>query len=243
VEGAIPTDSSSELGDPVSRLGERIKGVIFDMDGTIVSSELDFDRIRAEARVPAGVPILEFIAGGASEDVLRVLLEHEDRAARQCSLQPGALQVLSSLRGQGVKLALFTRNSRDSVRLVLERLGLEFDCWVAREDAQPKPSPEPVLKIAATLGLLPEQLLVVGDYVFDIESGRAAGAVTALLKTNKHAVPTPPPDLVLEELADLLHWFPATGAERPGRTGCRQVAGARPKRSPAPSRHTEKEAE
>ena len=98
-------------------------------------------------------------------------------------------------------------------------------------------------KIAAALGLMPEQLLVVGDYVFDIESGRAAGAVTALLKTNKHAVPMPPPDLVLEELVDLLHWFPGAGEGCHGRMGRGQVAGARLKRSPAPSPQTKKEAE
>ena len=188
------------------RLCRTVRGVVFDMDGTLVISGLDFERIRAEANIPDGLPILEFIesaSDAAREKALRVLLAHEGRAARSCSLRPGALHVLGSLRELGMKLALLTRNSRDSVRVVLERFGLEFDFWIAREDAAPKPSPEPVLKTAAGLGLSPAELLVVGDYIFDIEAGRAAGAATALLRQDGRPVPDPPPDLVLEDLAEL----------------------------------------
>ena len=202
------------------QLWAAVKGIVFDMDGTLVTSRLDFQKIRAEAGVPEGVPILEFIdtASGAERDrALQVLLYHENRAAWRCSLQPGALPVLQSLREQGMKLALLTRNSRDSVRIILERFGLEFDFWIAREDAPPKPSPEPVLRAAAALGLKPEQLLVVGDYVFDVEAGRAAGTFTALLKTNKHTDPAPQPDLIIEEIADLLHYFPAPAASERSR--------------------------
>ena len=204
----------------VEQMASAVKGVVFDMDGTLVSSHLDFDKIRAEARVPEGVPILEFIDSAAEaerERAVRVLVEHESRAARECSLHPGAREVLSSLRGIGMKLALLTRNSGDSVRLVLERFGLEFDCWVAREDAAPKPSPEPVRRLAAELGLRPEQLLVVGDYIFDIEAGRAAGAFTAFLRTNKHVDPLPSADLVLDELTDLLRHFPVWGPREPAK--------------------------
>jgi HAD superfamily hydrolase (TIGR01509 family) len=189
-----------------------VRAVVFDLDGTLVTSELDFDRIRAEAGVPAGIPVLEFIdsaQGTARDRALAVLLEHEDRAARQCALLPGAQQTLERLRSLGLKLALLTRNSRVSVQHVLSRFGIQFDCWVAREDARPKPSPEPVLKIAAALGLRPDELLVVGDYVFDVEAGRAAGARTALVHTNKKVTSLPQADLILKELAELLDHFPA----------------------------------
>ena len=189
-----------------------IEAVVFDLDGTLVTSELDFDRIRAEAGVPAGVPVLEFIdstRGPERERALEVLLEHESRAARQCDLLPGARLVLERLRRRGLRLALLTRNSRASVEQVVARFGFEFDCRVAREDAKPKPSPEPVLRIAAALDLRPNQLLVVGDYIFDVEAGRAAGARTALLRTNKKLPASPQADLILEDLTGLLDYLPA----------------------------------
>jgi len=192
-----------------------VKAVVFDLDGTLVTSELDFSRIRAEADVPDGMPVLEYLDSAeapARERALRVLLAHESRAAQRCELRPGAELVLERLRSLGVRLALLTRNSRCTVQKVLARFGIEFDCCVAREDARPKPSPEPVLKIAGALGLEPQQLLVVGDYVFDIEAGRAAGARTALLRTQKAPPAHPPPDLVLDELTDLLDYFPEPGA-------------------------------
>ncbi len=197
-------------------ISESVKGVVFDLDGTLVTSELDFTRLRAEADVPEGITVLEFLdrADGPQRDkALRVLRAHERRAAEQCALLPAAKRVLEELRGRGLKLALLTRNSRASVEHVLERFGIELDFCVAREDAKPKPSPEPVLKIAAALGLHPGELLVVGDYTFDIEAGRAAGARTALLRTDRELPSAPPADLVLEDLTELLDYFPTPEAK------------------------------
>lgn len=181
------------------------------MDGTLVISLLDFNRIRAEAGVPEGMPVLEFLQVASPEHKLRaqaVLREHELRAARQCQLRPGAVELLLELRARGLKLALLTRNSRDSVELVLKRFCLEFDCTVAREDARPKPHPEPILKIAEALALDPSELLVVGDYIFDVQCGQRAGALTALLRTGAQYMLTPPADIVVDDLLELLDHVP-----------------------------------
>jgi len=67
-------------------------------------------------------------------------------------------------------------------------------------------SPEPVRHIAATLGVDARETLVVGDYRFDVDAGRAAGATTVYLShgSNPDDVEA---DLVIEgmtELVDLL---------------------------------------
>jgi phosphoglycolate phosphatase-like HAD superfamily hydrolase len=46
-----------------------------------------------------------------------------------------------------------------------------------------------VHRAAELLGVAPGEMLVVGDYVFDIEAGRAAGASTALLTNGSAASP------------------------------------------------------
>ena len=95
------------------------------------------------------------------------------------------------------------------MRTVLDRFGLRFDCWLSREHAEPKPSPQPVLKIAELLGLTPAELLVVGDYLFDVQSGRAAGSPTAFVKNHRGIEPPDEADVVIENLLDLLEMVPA----------------------------------
>jgi HAD superfamily hydrolase (TIGR01509 family) len=188
-----------------------LRGVVLDMDGTLTESALDFGLIRRECGLAVGEPILEYMESAPAPERLRVqvvLERHEARAARRCALREGAREVIDELRRRGVRTALLTRNSARSVRTVVRRFGLQFDCCVSRDDGAPKPSPEPVLRIASRLGLRPSELLVVGDYVFDVQAGRAAGATTALLKVRKGPPPPPDPHIVLHHLSELLDLFP-----------------------------------
>ncbi len=188
-----------------------MRGVVFDMDGTLTESNLDFDLIRRECAVPEGEPILEHMESATPAERSRmaaVLEAHEARAADQCALRQGAREVVEELRRRGLRTALLTRNSARSVRTVLRRFGLRFECCVSRDDGRPKPAAEPVLRIARELALAPAELLVVGDYVFDVQAGRAAGAATALLNVGRRALPPPEPDIMLHDLSELLDLFP-----------------------------------
>jgi len=158
--------------------------VIFDLDGTITRPYLDFAAIRAEASLDASQPILEQMEklnADRRAEVQAVLERHEEEAARNSELHDGAKEVLSALHRRGVVLALLTRNSRRSVQIVLKKHRLAFDFIRTREDGALKPSAEPVRAICAALDVTPEQTLMVGDYLFDIQAGAAAGTATALM--------------------------------------------------------------
>jgi phosphoglycolate phosphatase-like HAD superfamily hydrolase len=103
------------------------------------------------------------------------------------------------------------------VEIVLERLGLRFDAVVTREDAPPKPAPDPVLLACRRIGLQPSQTLFVGDFEFDMLAGRRAGTGTVLLRgatqpSSEHA------DLSVDSLADLRRALegPASGCGTSG---------------------------
>jgi HAD superfamily hydrolase (TIGR01509 family) len=161
-----------------------IRGVIFDLDGTLVDSGLDFHAIRHEMGLPFGVPILEALAeidpGPRLDGCLRILDRHECAGAARATLMPGARELLDRLSSRGVPTGVFTRNNRASTAHVLERLGLRFDCVLTREDGPPKPDPRGLLRICSIWRMPVADVIFVGDYLHDINCGRAAGMRTML---------------------------------------------------------------
>ncbi len=100
-----------------------LRCVIFDLDNTIVDSDLDFAAIRAE--IGTDEPILEYRAAAGEAEQRRVdeiLDRHERRAAATCGLCDGrGRDARVSSAARGIRTALLTRNSRQSVNTVLAR--------------------------------------------------------------------------------------------------------------------------
>lgn len=159
-----------------------IQGIIFDMDGTLTVPILDFKRIRQELGVTDRDADLVEVINRRSEPEQReawaVIERHEEEAVANCCFQPDLDPVLNRFASAGIRLAVITRNTRRSADIVLGRLSVRFDPILTREFPFLKPSPEPVRHILTQWRLEPRNVLMVGDYVHDIESGRAAGVYT-----------------------------------------------------------------
>ena len=156
--------------------------VIFDMDGTLTLPAIDFGRLRAEIGIESGT-ILEALETMTDHERARaheIIEVHERIAARDSELQDSVHEVLEFLRADGIRTAIATRNSRPSVRTVLDKHQLHVDHIHTREDGPVKPSPQPVLDVCKYFHIAPESSWMVGDYVYDIQSGNAAGATTVL---------------------------------------------------------------
>ncbi len=196
-----------------------IRGIIFDLDGTLVDSGLDFEQMRREMGLPAGMPILEGIKGLPEPEVKRsrrILHEHEWAGCERATLLPGVAELLSSLRKGDLRIGIVTRNSRDVSLATLSRLGVTFDELLTRDDGPIKPDPWPVAEICRRWNMPPAQVVMIGDFRFDVESGRAAGTRTVLLAgVDPAGYPNEEgADLVLSSLSqwrELLAWL---GIER-----------------------------
>ena len=188
-----------------------LRGVIFDLDGTLVDSRLDFEVIRREMGLPAGVPILEAVAqteSAAERDRLQAILHrHELAGAEQATLFDGVPEFLQWLEAQGLPRAVLTRNSRASTDIVLARLGLQFDRVLTREGAPPKPDPAGLLVISRAWNIRPAELLFCGDYLFDLEAGSRAGMVTALFAPDELPSFADQADFVLKSFYDAAAWI------------------------------------
>ena len=178
-----------------------IKGVIFDLDGTIV----DRDRLVVHCTLEAAERLLgkalnqNQISWGLHEtDTIRKLAlqaseDHSDRALhiykrclhanlRMIEVFPGIRDLLERLSNADRPMALVTSiPDRSLVKAVLERVQVIrwFKTLVTGEDVERlKPDPEGVQLALQGLSLSRNHVLMVGDSAADIQAGRKAGVVT-----------------------------------------------------------------
>jgi HAD superfamily hydrolase (TIGR01549 family) len=160
-----------------------IRGVIFDMDGTITAPYFDFLKIRAEAGI-GDVDMLDYLryaSGPEHARIHRILHRYEEAGVAEAKLNRGARTLLNFLARRKIPTALLTRNSRKSVEGVCQKLKLKFDITISREDGPHKPAPEPIWQIAKRWKLKRRELLMVGDYKWDVLCAKNAGIPCALL--------------------------------------------------------------
>ena len=198
-----------------------VRAVLFDMDGTLVSSDAAVERAWTAWAGEHGVAPADAIAvqhGSPSEPTVRKLLPHLDdaavavSAARQLELQyddlsdvvaaPGAAALLAVLAERGVPWAVVTSADARLARARLGAAGIDPPVLVTVDDiAAGKPDPEGYLRAAGLLGVPPAQCLVVEDAEVGLAAARAAGAHTAALRGLDG-------DLRITTLADLVGLFP-----------------------------------
>lgn len=167
------------------------KAVIFDLDGTITQPYFDFDAIREEIGLARDSgPLLESMekmTPGQRQEAERILLYHEEKAVSESELNPGAARTLSALREAGIHIGVLTRNERQNAFAIARKHGLQFDAVIGREDGPVKPDAFGVLQLCRQFGVEPRETLLVGDYLFDLLSAKAAGAVAVLLANHDQA--------------------------------------------------------
>lgn len=179
---------------------ETLGAVLFDFDGTLCDTERHNLALVREVLVELGVPVsdeeLLSIAGGDDRVVIPPILERYGspydieeyerrrdgcyRTYSQASLvlEPGARELVSSLRGRGVAVALVSTTVARCVLTALDRLrALDlFDVVVTGDMVERrKPHPDPYLHALDLLGVGAGEAVAVEDSPAGIASAHAAG--------------------------------------------------------------------
>lgn len=196
------------------------QALLFDNDGTLVSSldsvnrcwtrwaveygitAEEFGRIELHGRPAAEIAADLLPAHVVPEAVARIEdLEVEDVPDDGVRLLPGTEAFLAALPAE--RWAVVTSATRRLAEARLEAVGILPKTLIAADDiTRGKPDPEPYLLAARTLGVDPAHCVVFEDAPAGLQAGRAAGMTTVALATT-HRAHELTADLVVEDLSAL----------------------------------------
>jgi HAD superfamily hydrolase (TIGR01509 family) len=158
---------------------------IFDLDGTLTVPIHDFDAIRKTLGIPLGEDILKYITSREktiAESMYRKLDEIEIELAEHTKPAEGVLELISILHHNNTQLGIITRNTKENACRSLKKIDLlpyfPNECILGRLQAPPKPDPEGIITLLDIWQTTPNQAVMVGDYKFDLQTGRSAGTAT-----------------------------------------------------------------
>lgn len=182
----------------------RPRGVLFDLDGTLIDTAPEFIHIagllRAEAKLPPGdeQTIWHSVSNGAIGMVAAALdisasepgfepwrqrfLDHYATSLGTFSAPyPGIRELLSSLQSRGVAWGVVTNKLARFAQPLMAKMAFTpaAGVIVTPDDvSRPKPDPESLVLACKTLQCPPANTIFVGDHRRDIEAGVAAGCKT-----------------------------------------------------------------
>lgn len=180
-----------------------IRTILFDLDGTLVDSLDDLtDAVNHTRRQFSEPPLTSatvrtMIGKGAHNLISRALPDCREtdlssalnifldynaaHIADKSRLYPGVKELLETLGGNGFRLAIISNKNAEHSRMILDTLGIGgFFEIIAGGDTFPeiKPSPLPLLRVIKQMGVAPDECIMVGDSINDIQAGNLAGIST-----------------------------------------------------------------
>jgi HAD superfamily hydrolase (TIGR01509 family) len=202
-------------GIPGGRPPGASTAVLFDMDGLLIDSEPLW--LEAETAVMARLGAdwtqqdQAQLIGGSLERTVRYLLSKATRPVPPdvvgewlmsdiaervrrggVPVQPGARELLASVKAAGLPRALVTSSERDFMDAVLASTGMRFDVLVCADDVTAtKPDPEPYLLAAKLVGVHPADCFALEDSPNGVAAAEAAGCQVIAVPSLVPITPAP----------------------------------------------------
>ena len=208
--------------------------VIFDMDGVIVDSEIEYKEEMRAFAAHLGLAVsegeLNAQVGASHQDFMRLVADWYGRAGKPVKeeeglasfrlwaagnppfdymalLNPGVRETLAELRTRGVRTALASSSPMSAIKTVLSECCLTdlFEVILSGEPfRQSKPDPEIYLHTLDLLGLPASACCCVEDSVPGIAAGKAAGLTVFAKREERFGFSQSEADYIIDRISDLL---------------------------------------
>lgn len=215
----------------------RYKYVVFDVDGTLLNTEesilqsfqktlrecAGIEKERAELTFCLGITgaaALKRLGIGNEEEILSQWKDNMSALNDLVHVFDGVEMLLKRLRDRGVRMGIVTSRSRAEYERDFLRLGLDgyFDTVVCEEDTTcHKPEAEPLECYRKKTGARPEEVLYIGDSIYDMECAAAANTACGLALWGAGGVKHIHADYYFPDPASVLSVLDRLEAENEGR--------------------------
>ena len=173
-----------------------IKGIIFDLDGTLIRLPIRYDLVQNNLKKIFNTqdefkPLLEDIINFAKGNSVKIkeafesICEEENKAVDNLEIIENAFDVLQFFKSKQLKLGLVTLQCRKAVEKIFVRSDQlnVFSSVISRDESYDRK--EQIEKILEKIQLLPDETIVVGDRIHDIMSARKVGCRAILVNREK----------------------------------------------------------
>ena len=211
-----------------------MKAMIFDFDGTLADSgecgllatQKAFEEYglpipsKKEVDYYMGIPIEQSFHKMTNrtlkDDQFAELLQlfrklYQTYEEQTITAFPHIAEVLSTFRKQGLLLFVVSSKKTDVLYRNLQKLKLDrfFTDWVGSDQVEHyKPHPDGIFKIVERYSLKVTECVMVGDAIFDVQMGKAAGCETVAVNWGSHSkeqLLNEGPSFFAHEVRDLFH--------------------------------------
>ena len=178
-----------------------IKGIIFDLDGTLIQLSINYDSIQktlkdffctSENLTPLIPTIIKLSKNDQNKinTSFDVICKEEILASKNFQTMNNAVEILKFLKSKNLILCLVTMQCRDALEKILSKMDVLdlFDSIITRDENYDRF--EQIMNSLKNTNLNSSDVLVVGDRIHDIESAKKAGCIP-VLKINQ-VKKTPP---------------------------------------------------
>lgn len=171
-----------------------IKGIIFDLDGTLIQLPTDYDKVQKNLKDFFHIsnnlePLIPTIIKFSKNDHLKIkssfeiICKEEILASENLRIMDNAIEILQFLKSKNFAVSLVTMQCKDALEKILQKMQISdiFDSIISRDE-----NFERQKQIELSLNnmiLEPSEVLVIGDRIHDVESAKKAGCVP-ILKIN-----------------------------------------------------------